>query len=153
MAKTKVVVKRQISGKSDEEGVEKNSQEQEQEQEKELASTATSEFPVYSEEHGLEEEEEMINSTLKWREVEVKKWFKIVSTREVNTVYGKCMIMSLEDINGDVIEAWATGLIRVRAKVKINERGDDKSTYIISLGLSENKKGSKEYYDFRINKK
>ena len=84
----------------------------------------------------------MKNSTkwLKWRDVPLHTWYKIVKKEAVDTQHGNALILTLEDREGDKLTTFTTAIIQSSLK----KRPD--CNYIRSTGKVENKR----YYGFDI---
>ena len=105
------------------------------------------EFPSV-EEFGEEDKEQFV--TIPWREVDVNIPFEIINTRVVNTKNGDGMVMDLQKVDGTIVKAWATTLIKGKLSVMSKRDAASRRTYILSRGKKIAQKSKNSYYDFKI---
>ena len=102
-------------------------------------SSQSSDFPFPSNEL-LESNIRKSSNWMKWRDVPINKWYRIVHKESLDTKYGESMILTLEDKNANKLITFTTPIIK-----KAIENCPD-CNFIISTGKVENKK----YYGFEI---
>ena len=79
---------------------------------------------------------------MKWRDVPINRWYRIVNKESYDTKYGDSMILTLEDKDENRLITFTTPII----KQTLEKCSDKACNFIISTGKVENKK----YYGFEI---
>ena len=91
-------------------------------------------------------EEQHEENPIKFADLSSGTWYKIVDeSSEIESPFGKTLIMTLEDKNGETLKCWTTcSLFKKLQKLKGNEK-----LYLKSLGLVKFGKDKKRY-DYRL---
>ena len=101
----------------------------------------------------IEQFDQAINShdtIQKWRDIPTNVIYQIIRVNELDTRYGKALILTLKDQNDTIQKYWATQTIR-KELTDFNRKITSSSCYIKSNGLKRsNKNPNQQYYNFSI---
>ena len=90
------------------------------------------------------------NKAIPFLEVQTHKVYQIVKFKEVKTKKKEELILKLVDAEKNIVECWATSLIRSEFNEK-REQWSEKQLYIISKGRKKHTNPLRDfYYDFKI---
>ena len=76
----------------------------------------------------------------------MKRWFNVISTKDVKTAFGPTKILTLRDRDGTLFNSWSTTLINQTIDTKMARGG---TLFIKSLGKKKTKSGKKKFYDIK----
>ena len=79
----------------------------------------------------------------------VNEWYRIEIVKELNTKLGVTKLLTLRDREMNRFTVWPTKLILDSIDKKWNERRDNGSLFIRSLGKKKSKSSPFSYYDFK----
>ena len=96
-----------------------------------------------------DEGDDDMEAAIRFKELKINEWYRIEIVKELNTKLGVTKLMTLRDKEMNRFTVWPTKLILDSIDKKWNERGDNGSLFIRSMGKKESKSSPFSYYDFK----